>query len=157
MNNVPKYKNFTQKFLEYCFLFLACFFSPNVYPAQIPPHKNVVITSITNYTLKQKNSYSISYNNHNIIFISTGSDVLIYNGNNWKTVPMPELCLLALDSLHNKIFIATETFIGTLGFNEKDEPMISKIITINRLNRWCKPEKLYTKGDDLYLRSKYKL
>ncbi len=152
MNNVFKYKNFTQKLLEYSVLFLACFIFLSTNSDKTTTYRNSVNTPAAKYTVRQIICYRLTINNQNIIFVSTGNSILLFDNKNWNTYPLPEKCLLTIDS-HNIIYIAAETFIGTIRFNESCKPEISKTITKSGLVQWGIPEKFYILDNKLYLES----
>ncbi len=156
MNNVPKYKNFTQKLLKYSFLFLGCLFSISINSAENYAIQKTTPGTGEKYTLQQLVSYRLTTNNQNIILAFSGDTLLVYNGKNWNKFALTGKCLLAIDN-SNIIHIASETFIGILSFNESGQPVILRQIINKDLKKWDKPEKFYTHDNNLYLESYNKL
>lgn len=156
MIKLIKYKNSNQNDKKFFLFFLSFFIflyvglGQNVTTNEI----NTAITTI-NFNFGQTSAYSIICNQQNILFISTDTGILQYDGSIWTHIPCKGKHILAEDS-HNNIVVANLSFLGRIKYL-KGIQSIDTIIIPAVLQNWKQPEDAFYVGNNLFISAKSKL
>ncbi len=151
-----KYKNSNQNdkkkilFILSLFIFLYVGLGQNVTTYEI----NTAITTF-NFNFGQKTSYRIICNQQNILFISTDTGILQYDGSNWILIPCKGKQLMEED-IHNNMVVVNSSFLGRINYSA-DKQFIDTIIIPAVLQNWKQPEEAFYVDNNLYISSKNKL